>query len=54
MGIFSKKFLSILITVAIIFSTAVTMSFAADSGEIVVIYTNDTHCAVDEELRIIF
>ena len=44
----TKKFLSIIITLIMLFST-VTVALAADNkGNIIVLYTNDVHCAIDD------
>ena len=44
----TKKFLSIILAVIMIFSF-VNVVFAADTeGNIVILYTNDVHCAIDD------
>ncbi len=44
----TKKFLSIILAVIMIFSFA-NVAFAADNeGNIIVLYTNDVHCAIDD------
>ena len=50
----SSKFLSLVLTLAMLFSLSVTTVSAADTttepvqGDIVVLYTNDVHCGVDD------
>ena len=52
----SSKFLSLVLTLAMLFSLSVTTVSAADTttepvqGDIVVLYTNDVHCGIEDAI----
>ena len=42
-----KKTLSIILAILMIV-TAIPFAFAAEDGNVVILYTNDVHCAIDD------